>query len=185
MACLRLKTCSIWILWRESISDPSFSESLQDQGWRWCEAGLVGAWIADTIRQNPLVAMDALQGQQLFQSRLCQQLSLLTAVSESLTERMLQVEFRLQELEQQMQRLEGPEASDWEGAAALLSATESRLSRLERRLGSSVVEQQAPIWHEADPFPEEESQEFPVDAIPPDHMQPDGEEEQGLLVEMP
>ena len=130
--------------------------------------------------------MDALQGQQLFQSRLCQQLSLLTAVSESLTERMLQVEFRLQELEQQMQRLEAPEASDWEGAAALLSATESRLSRLERRLGSSVMEPQAPAWDDSDPFPEEESQEFPVDAIPSDDLQADGEEEQGLLVvEMP
>ena len=129
--------------------------------------------------------MDALQGQQLFQSRLCQQLSLLTAVSESLTERMLQVEFRLQELEQQMQRLEAPEASDWEGAAALLSATESRLSRLERRLGSSVTEPQAPAWDDSDPFPEEESQEFPVDAIPSDDLQADGEEEHGLLVEMP
>jgi hypothetical protein len=129
--------------------------------------------------------MDALQGQQLFQSRLCQQLSLLTAVSESLTERMLQVEFRLQELEQQMQRLEAPEASDWEGAAALLSATESRLSRLERRLGSSVVKPQAPVWDDSDPFPEEESQEFPVDAIPSDDMSPEVEEEQGLLVEMP
>lgn len=127
--------------------------------------------------------MDALQGQQLFQSRLCQQLSLLTAVSESLTERMLQVEFRLQELEQQMQRLEAPEASDWEGAAALLSATESRLSQLERRLGSSVIEPQAPAWHDSDPFPEEESQEFSVDAIPSDDLQADGEEEQGLLVD--
>ena len=126
--------------------------------------------------------MDA---QQLFQSRLCQQLSLLTAVSESLTERMLQVEFRLQELEQHIQAHGGTESCDWEGAAAMLSSTEARLSRLERRLGSSVVEQQAPIWHEADPFPEEESQEFPVEAIPSDERQPDGEEEQGLLVDMP
>ena len=126
--------------------------------------------------------MDA---QQLFQSRLCQQLSLLTAVSESLTERMLQVEFRLQELEQHIQAHGGTESCDWEGAAAMLSSTEARLSRLERRLGATVVDEQVRIWHDSDPFPEEESQEFPVEAIPSDERQPDGEEEQGLLVDLP
>lgn len=124
--------------------------------------------------------MDA---QQLFQSRLCQQLSLLTAVSESLTERMLQVEFRLQELEQHIQAHGESDSSDWEGAAALLSFTEARLSRLERRLGATLVDEQDRIWHDSDPFPEEESQEFSGEAIPPDERQPDGEQEQGLLVD--
>ena len=115
--------------------------------------------------------MDSLEGQQLFQSRLCQQLSLLTAVSESLTERILKVENRLDELQAQLSSHSEAAPGDWDGAAELLSGTEERLSRLER-----LLEDGASTLKVVDPFPEDEIQEFPED-----EPQLFPEEEQGLL----
>jgi len=102
--------------------------------------------------------MDFLEGQQLFQSRLCQQLSLLTAISESLTERILKVENRLDQLQAQLSSRSEVVSVDWDGAAELLAGTEERLGRLERLLddGTSALKL-------VDPFPEDEIQEFPED----------------------
>jgi hypothetical protein len=120
---------------------------------------LVHGQIVDTIRPCiQRLAMDSLEGQQLFQSRLCQQLSLLTAVSESLTERILKVENRLDQLQAQLNSRSAVVPVDWDGAAELLAGTEERLSRLERLLddGTSALKL-------VDPFPEDEIQEFPED----------------------
>lgn len=131
--------------------------------------------------------MESLDGQQLFQSRLCQQLSLLTAVSESLTERIMHVETRLQWLEVAFTTPPGLGSGDWEGAAELLSGTEERLSRLERLLDTdptvappsdSVIDQLGIETDDSgdDPFPVDEQQEFLED-----EPQLFPEEQQGLL----
>jgi len=115
--------------------------------------------------------MDFLEGQQLFQSRLCQQLSLLTAVSESLTERILKVENRLDQLEAQLSSRSEVAPADWDGAAELLSGTEERLSRLERLLEDGTAALKV-----MNPFPEDDIQGFPED-----EPQLFPEEEQGLF----
>jgi len=121
--------------------------------------------------------MDSLDGQKLFQSRLCQQLSLLTAVSESLTDRLLNVESRLQQLEELLTDSSDTTSADWEGAADLLSGTEERLSRLERLLEDGVPPQAiGELLHEEDPFPSDDHQEFPEE-----EPQLFPEEQQGLL----
>ena len=109
------------------------------------------------------------------QLRLSEQLQALSLVGETLTLRLLELEERLCSLEDRLQSLtQGGGASESDGAAELLAATEERIARLEELLNEQPASPASksgtvhPLAHprrqaqdeELNPFPEEGEQPF-------------------------
>lgn len=87
--------------------------------------------------------MELLNTDQQIQQRLCGQLSAITALSESLIDRILVLEQQLLQMENRLTSGEQKQASDWDGAFDLLASTDERLAIIEQRLQGGVLSGEA------------------------------------------